>query len=192
MVAAESYQLFTDRAATIGLPLALLGVAHHPLHLVAGGQPAVRISALAGMHQALDTPLYAQLPGLLGVAGGGNFSSSSIKIKAKLLHLMRMTVLLVTSHTQVKVFTHCAVVSCLHRLGASVAVIHKLILAHCLGVQLVQQGQGGVLAPPQGAELVVPVSGHRQECVSAIHQVHLLPLDLHERVRVLDGAQAGC
>lgn len=114
MVAAQSYQLFTDWTSTISLPLALLGVADNPLHLVAAGKPAVGIPALARVHQALDAPLYAQLSGLLWVAGGGHLTSTTIKIKSKFLHFMRMPILLIASHTQVKVITHRAVVSCLH------------------------------------------------------------------------------
>ena len=57
VVAAESYQLLADGTAAIGLPLALLGVAHHPLHLVAAGQAAVGVAALARVHQRLDAPL---------------------------------------------------------------------------------------------------------------------------------------
>ena len=34
-----------------------LGVAHHPLHLVAAGQAAVGVAALARVHQRLDAPL---------------------------------------------------------------------------------------------------------------------------------------
>ena len=57
MVAAEGDQLFADRTAAVGLALAGLGVAHHPLHLVAAGQAAVGVAALARVHQRLDAPL---------------------------------------------------------------------------------------------------------------------------------------
>ena len=114
MVAAQSYQLLADGAATVSLPLALLGVADHPLHLVAAGQPAVGVPALARVHQALYTPLYRQLPGLLWIAGRSHLSTSTIQIKAKLLHLVRMTILLVAGHAQVKVITDRAVVPGLH------------------------------------------------------------------------------
>ena len=57
MIAAESDQLFADGAAAVGLALAGLGVAHHPLHLVAAGQAAVGVAALARVHQRLDAPL---------------------------------------------------------------------------------------------------------------------------------------
>jgi hypothetical protein len=65
VVAAESDQLLAYRTATVGLPLAHLGVLYHPLHLLAARQPAVCISALASMHQRLDASLYGQLPCLL-------------------------------------------------------------------------------------------------------------------------------
>ena len=44
---------------------------------------------------------------------------------------------------------------------------------HDLGVELVQQGEGGVLAPPQARELVVAVPRHREEGVTPVHQVTL-------------------
>ena len=70
VVAAEGNQLFTDWAAPDGFPLALLGVADHPLHLVTAGQAAVGVPALTRVLQALDTALDAQLPCLLKIAGG--------------------------------------------------------------------------------------------------------------------------
>ena len=114
MIAAESDQLFADGAAAVGLALAGLGVAHHPLHLVAAGKPAVGVSALAGVDQALDAPLDAQLPRLLGVARWHRLAPASVKVKPKLLHLMGVAVVLVASHTEVKVLADGAVVSRLH------------------------------------------------------------------------------
>ena len=114
MVAAESYQLLADGTAAIGLPLALLGVAHHPLHLVAAGQAAVGVPALAGVHQALDTPLDTQLPGFLRVAGGRTVTAGVSEIESKLLHFVRMSVLLVAANTEIKVFTDGTVVASLH------------------------------------------------------------------------------
>ena len=75
MVAAEGNQLFTDGAApdfTIydGFPLALPGVADHPLHLVTAVQAAVGVPALTRVLQALDAALDAQRPSLLRIAGG--------------------------------------------------------------------------------------------------------------------------
>ena len=114
MVAAESNQLFTDGTASVGLPLALLGVTDHPLHLRAAGQATVGVPALAGVHQALDAPLDTQLPGLLRVAGGRGVTARVSEIETKLLHFVRMSVLLVASNTEIKVFTDCAVVASLH------------------------------------------------------------------------------
>jgi len=114
VVATESYQLFAYRASSIGLPLALLGVADHPLHLVAAGKSAVGVPTLAGVHQALNTPLYAQLSGLLWVASWGNFSTTTIQVETKLLHFVRVTILLVASNTEVKVITDSTVVACFY------------------------------------------------------------------------------
>ena len=114
VVAAESNELLADGAAPVGLPLALLRVRHHPLHLVAAWQPAVGVSALAGVDQALDAPLDAQLPRLLGVARWHRLAPASVKVKPKLLHLMGVAVVLVAGHTEVKVLADGAVVSCLH------------------------------------------------------------------------------
>ena len=114
MVATESDQLFTDGTPAIGLPLALLGVADHPLHLVAAGQATVGVPALAGVHQALDAPLYAELPRLLWVAGGRGVAARVAEIKAELLHLVGMAVLLVAADTEIKVLADGAVVASLH------------------------------------------------------------------------------
>ena len=82
VIAAEGYQLFTDGAASVGLPLALLCVAHHPLHLVTARQPAVGVPALTSVHQALYAALDAELPRLLGIVGGRRLASSTVEIKA--------------------------------------------------------------------------------------------------------------
>ena len=129
MVAAEGDELFADGAAAVGLPLALLGVGHHPLHLVTAWQSAVGVSALAGVDEALYAPLDAQLPRLLGVARRHRLPAAPVQVEPKLLHLVRVAVVLVAGHTQVKVLANRAVVPCLHGLGASVAVVHKLVLA---------------------------------------------------------------
>lgn len=65
MVAAQRDQLLTDRAAAVGFTLAGLGVADYPLHLVAGREAAVRVTALARVYQRLDAPLDGQLTRLL-------------------------------------------------------------------------------------------------------------------------------
>ena len=129
VVAAEGNELFANGAAPVGLPLALLRVGHHPLHLVAARQAAVGVPALAGVDKALDAPLDAQLPRLLGVACGHRLAPAPVKVKPKLLHLVGVAVVLVASDTEVEVLADGAVVPRLHRFGASVAVVHKLVLA---------------------------------------------------------------
>ena len=114
MVAAQSYQLFTDGTAAVGLPLALLGVADDPLHLVTTWQATVSVTTLRGVHKTLNTALNALLSGFLRIAGVGSVSTATIKVKSKLLHLVRMAILLVTSNTQIKVLAHCAMISGLH------------------------------------------------------------------------------
>ena len=42
-----------------------------------------------------------------------------------------------------------------------------------LRVKLVDHGEGRVLAPAQGAELVMLLPGHRQEGVPTVHQITL-------------------
>ena len=130
MVATKRYELFTDGTSTVRLPLALLGVADHPLHLVAGRQAAVGVPALAGVHQRLDAPLDGQLPSLLRVGGRvGGVAATSVQVEPELLHLVGMAVLLVASDAQVEVVTDRAVVPGLDRLDTSVAVVDKLVLA---------------------------------------------------------------
>ena len=114
MVAAESNQLFADGTTSVGLPLALLGVTDHPLHLVTARQATVGVPALAGVDEALDASLDAQLPRLLGVAGRHSLTPTPVKVKAKLLHLVGVAVVLVASHTEVKVLADGAVVPGLH------------------------------------------------------------------------------
>ena len=75
VAAAEGNQLFTDGTApdfTIydGFPLALPGVAEHPLHLVTAVQAAVGVPALTRVLQALDAALDAHRPSLLRIADG--------------------------------------------------------------------------------------------------------------------------
>lgn len=60
MVATEGNELLADGAPSIGFPFATLGMLHNSLHLLAGGQGAIGISALAGMDQRLDAALDAE------------------------------------------------------------------------------------------------------------------------------------
>jgi hypothetical protein len=70
MVAAEGNELLADGAPTIGFPFAALGMLHNPLHLLAGGQGAVGVTALTGMHQRLDAALDAQSARVSWALGG--------------------------------------------------------------------------------------------------------------------------
>jgi len=89
-------------------------MAHYPLHLVTRWKSTVGISALTCVNQALNTSLYAELSGLLWVTGRGHFATTTVKIKPKFFHLMRMTILLITSHAQIKILTDGAVISRLY------------------------------------------------------------------------------
>ena len=90
MVAAEGKQLLTKEAAPFDFPLALLAVADHLLHLVTPGQAAVDVPALTRVLQSLNAALDAQRQNLLII----------VKIKAEILHLVRMSVPLVARHAQ--------------------------------------------------------------------------------------------
>jgi hypothetical protein len=90
------------------------------------------------VHQTLDTALDGKFPRLLRVRGCRRVSASSVQVETKLLHLVRMTVLLVAGDAQVEVVADRAVVPRLHRLDAGVAVVHELILA--LAMKLVEKG----------------------------------------------------
>ena len=79
---------------------------------MAAGQPAVGVSALAGVDEALDAPLDAQLPRLLGVVRWHGLAPAPVK--PKLLHLMGVAIVLVAGHTEVEVLADGAVVPGLH------------------------------------------------------------------------------
>ena len=114
MIATQSNQLFTDGTTSIGLPLALLGVTDHSLHLVTAGQATVGISALTSMNQALDTSLNTEFSSFLRIGGIGGLTTPTIKIKSKFLHVVRMAFLLITSNTKIKVITLSTMISGLH------------------------------------------------------------------------------
>lgn len=65
MVAAQCDELLANRAASIGLALAALGMLHHSLHLLTRRQRTVGIAALASMHQRLNAALDAEASTLL-------------------------------------------------------------------------------------------------------------------------------
>lgn len=83
MVAAEGNELLADGAPSIGFPFATLGVLYDPLHLLAGGQGAVGISALAGMDQGLDAALDAQAARVSWALGGCSLLAVAFVIQAK-------------------------------------------------------------------------------------------------------------
>lgn len=70
MVAAEGDELLADVTPSIGFPFAAFVVLYNPLHLLAGGQGAVGISALAGVEQGLDAALDAQAARVSWALGG--------------------------------------------------------------------------------------------------------------------------
>lgn len=70
VVAAQGNELLADGAPAIGFPLATFGMLHDPLHLLAGGEGAVGIPALAGVDQRLDAALDAQAARVSRALGG--------------------------------------------------------------------------------------------------------------------------
>lgn len=170
MVTAERDQLLADGTVALGLALADLGVRDHALHLLARGQAAVGVAALAGVHQRLDAALDGLLArllrvSLLHVAGRG----AHVEVEAELLHLVGVALLVVAGHAEVEVVADGAVVARLDVRLAAVASVHELVLA--LVVQLVQHAQRGEPRAARRRELVMAVSGHCQESVAAVHQV---------------------
>ena len=63
---------------------------------------------------------------------------------------------------------------------------------HDLGVELIEKGKGGVFATSEAGELVMPVSSHRQESVSSVHQVTLQRGTFLEFVSREASAVRGC
>ena len=133
MVAAQRDQLLTDLAAAVLLALAVLGMADDALHLVARGQAAVGVAALARVHQRLDAPgdgLFARLDRVGRVGAVGRVGTAAVvQVEAEAFHLVQMALVVVAGHAQVKVVADGAVVPGLHRLFAVVARVHKLVLA---------------------------------------------------------------
>jgi hypothetical protein len=128
--ATKGNQLFADRTAAVVLALATLGVVHNPFHLVARGQSAVGIAALAGVHQRLDTPsngLFARLDRIISICALGR--AAVVKIESQPFHFVEMALVVVASDAQVEIVTDGAMVSGLNRFLAVVTGIHKLILA---------------------------------------------------------------
>ena len=93
------------------------------------GQWVTSIYALASRHRQAWTRLSLLATWGLLDARGHCLAAAPVHVEPELLHLVRVAVVLVARHTQVKVLTHGAVVPRLHGLGARVAVVHKLVLA---------------------------------------------------------------
>ena len=75
------------------------------------------------------------------------------------------------THTYTHTHTHItfsAVVASLHTATTAVAGVDEV---GSLVVQLIEHGLCGGLGPAQGGELPVPLSGHGQEGVTAVHEV---------------------
>jgi hypothetical protein len=130
MVAAQGDELLANRTIALCLSLADLGVCDDSLHLLARGQAAVGVAALARVHQRLDAPLDRKLAGflrvrLLHIARG----RAHVDIQAQLLHLVRMTFLLVALNAQIEVVAHSTVVTGLYMGLAAVARVHELVRA---------------------------------------------------------------
>lgn len=102
MVPAEGNKLLADGAPSAVLPLAALGVLDDPLHLLAGGQGAVGVAALAGVEQGLDVALDAQAARLSWVLRGPTQLLAALIIQAKtqFLHRVVMAVLGIAGDTQ--------------------------------------------------------------------------------------------
>lgn len=115
---------------------------------------------------------------------GRAVSVARIQAESELLHLVVVSVLVVTVDAKVKVLAHGAMVSCLDALLASVAGVDELILS--LGVQFVKQGHRRELDPPETGEFQMLLPGHCEEGVPPVHEIAG-----HERIRVLDGTEAG-
>jgi hypothetical protein len=103
MVTAQSDQLFADGAATIVLPLALSCMRHDSLHLLTALQAAVGISALASMHQRLDAALDGETAGHLWILCFVIICVAIVYIETELLHAVRMSFLVVASHTEIEI-----------------------------------------------------------------------------------------
>lgn len=70
VVTAEGNELLADGAPAVGFPFAALGVLYDPFHLLAGGQGAVGVAALAGVDQGLDAALDAEAARVSWALGG--------------------------------------------------------------------------------------------------------------------------
>lgn len=104
MVTTEGDELLANGATAVGLSLAVLRMLDDALHLLARRQAAVGVATLAGVHQRLDTTLDGLLAGLLGIGLlVVRRRRAIVDIEAELLHLVRVTNLLLAHDAQIKV-----------------------------------------------------------------------------------------
>ena len=64
--------------------------------------------------------------------------------------------------------TLSAVIACLHTPAAAIAGVDEV---SSLVVEFIQHGLGGGLGSTEGGELPVPLAGHGEEGVAAVHEV---------------------
>lgn len=103
VVAAEGDELLADGTAAVRLAFADLGVRHDSLHLLAGRQAAVGVSALARVHQRLDAALNRLLARNLRVGLHVRGRGAVVQVEAQSLHRMVVAHLRVAARAQVKV-----------------------------------------------------------------------------------------
>lgn len=104
VVAAEGDELFAYGTATVGLPLAVLGVLDDELHLLAGRQTAIGIATLARVHQGLDASLNGLFARLLRIRLFEiGRRRAIVQIESQFLHLVRMSNLLLAHRTEIKI-----------------------------------------------------------------------------------------
>lgn len=104
MVAAQRDELLANRTPAMRLPLAVLRVLNHSFHLLTARQATVGVAALTSVHQRLDAPLDGLLPGFLriGLLDIGR-RRTVVQIETELLHLVRMTDLVLAREAQIEV-----------------------------------------------------------------------------------------
>ncbi len=105
VVAAQSNELLADGTATICLALAAFCVLNNTLHLLAGWERAVGIAALARMDQGLNAALDAETARVSWALGSccSLVAAVVVQPKSKLIHLVLMTLNIVTGDAQVVV-----------------------------------------------------------------------------------------
>lgn len=116
MVPAEGDKLLADSTPSAVLPFAALGVLDDSFHLLAGGQCAVGIAALAGMEQGLDVALDAQAARFCWVLQGSTLFLAGLIIQAKsqFFHRVVMAFRGIAGDTQDILLANCAAPVCVH------------------------------------------------------------------------------